>query len=381
MNSGAVVTALTSLGRMSDISLFKRWNVTVFPGRAQRPSKDVKIGHLGSGEANLTDQRRNGMRTFPTLLTLVLGGASALAQDPGMQAAQQATQAAQQANDQAIRDAQLASQTARNAPQQSMQNTPCYRCFAAKPKFSVKPGAYSKAVTLKLKDSTRGAVIYYTMDGWTPTAESTRYTGPITIDSTTTLQAIAISPYGGRSRVATAVYTLKGVPPTAPVAPTAQTVVAALNPAAGPSAPAKLLLARGTAVPLVFASDVSSKTADVGDKISLTLAEDLKVGAVVVAKKGTPAVATVTEVDNTGMGGAPGEVFFHVDSLQAGSVLIKMHGTVAKEGPDKVGKAVGLMFVPLVPVGIFVHGKDAEIKQGASFTAFVDADTMLSPAN
>ena len=326
------------------------------------------------------------MRTYLTLLTLILAASFVVAQDPGMQAAQQATQmatqAAQQANDQMMQASQQANQMAMQNAQQAAQNTPeCYRCFAAKPKFSVKPGAYSAAVTLKLKDSTRGAVIYYTMDGWTPTAESTRYVGPITIDSTTTLQAIAISPYGGRSRVATAVYTLNGVPPTAPVA---QRVVGLLNPAAEPaepSAPAKLLLARGTAVPLVFASDVSSKTADVGDRISLTLAEDLKVGAVVVVKKGTPAVATVTEVDNTGMGGAPGEVFFQVDSLQAGSVLIKMHGTAAKEGQDKVGKAVGLMFVPFVPVGIFVHGKDAEIKQGASFTAFVDADTVLSPAN
>jgi hypothetical protein len=290
-----------------------------------------------------------------------------------------ATQAAQQANDQMMQASQQANQTMMQNAQLAAQNTPqCYRCFAAKPKFSVKPGAYSAAVTLKLKDSTRGAVIYYTMDGWTPTAESNRYIGPITIDSTTTLQAIAISPYGGRSRVSTAVYTLNGLPPTAPVA---QTVVAALNPAAEPSAPAKLLLARGTAVPLVFASDVSSKTADVGDKISLTLAEDLKVGAVVVVKKGTPAVATVTEVDNRGMAGAPGEVFFQADSLQAGSVLIKMHGAAAKEGQDKVGKAMGLMFVPVVPVGIFVRGKDAEIKQGASFTAFVDADTLLSPAN
>ena len=323
------------------------------------------------------------MRTYLTLLTLILAASSVLAQDPGMQAAQQATQmatqAAQQANDQMMQASQQANQTMMQNALQAAQNTPeCYRCFAAKPKFSVKPGAYSAAVTVKLKDSTRGAVIYYTMDGWTPTAESNRYVGPITIDSTTTLQAIAISPYGGRSRIATAVYTLNGVLPAAPVT---QTVVAALSPAAEASAPAKLLLARGTAVPLVFASDVSSKTADVGDKISLTLAEDLKVGAVVVVKKGTPAVATVTEVDNTGMGGAPGEVFFQVDSLQAGSVLIKMHGTAAKEGQDKVGKAMGLMFVPVVPVGIFVHGKDAEIKQGASFTAFVDADTLLSPAN
>jgi Chitobiase/beta-hexosaminidase C-terminal domain len=167
------------------------------------------------------------MRTYLTLLTLtlILAASFVLAQDPGMQAAQQATQMATQA-------AQQANQTAMQNAQQAAQNTPeCYRCFAAKPKFSVKPGAYSKAVTLKLKDSTRGAVIYYTMDGWTPTADSNRYIGPITIDSTTTVQAIAISPYGGRSRIATALYTLNGVPPTAPVA---QTVVAVSAPPRSP---------------------------------------------------------------------------------------------------------------------------------------------------
>ena len=300
-----------------------------------------------------------------------------------MQAAQQATQmaaqAAQQANDQMMQAAQQANQQAMQNAQQAAQNTSsCYRCAAAVPKFSVKPGNYSATVTLKIKDSTRGAVIYYTTDGWTPTAASTRYMGPITIDSTTTLQAIAISPYGGRSRVATAVYMLNGMPPTAPVA---QAAVAVPGPTPAASEPAKVFLARDTAVPFVIASDVSSKTADVGDKISLTLAEDLKAGDVVVVKKGTPAVATVTEVDKTGMGGAPGEVFFQVDSLQAGSVLIKLRGAAAKEGQDKVGKAFGLMFIPLVPAGVFVHGKDAEIKQGASFTAFVDADTLLSAAN
>src|ERR1035441_2156004 len=238
------------------------------------------------------------MRTYLTLLTLALVAAFALAQDPGMQAAQQATQmatqAAQQANDQMMQAAQQANQQAMQNAQQAAQNTSsCYRCGAAAPKFSVKPGAYSAAVTLKIKDSTREAVIYYTTDGWTPTVASTRYMGPITIDSTTTLQAIAISPYGGRSRVATAVYTLNGVPPTPPVA---QTVVAAPNEgpnsASVPSASVNLLLPRGTAVPFVIASDVSSKTAEVGDKISLTLTEDLTAGDVGVVKKGTPAGAT-----------------------------------------------------------------------------------------
>jgi len=327
------------------------------------------------------------MRTYLTLLALILVAAVALAQDPGMQAAQQAAQAAQQAAqlsqqasqqaiDQMNQAAQRANQQAmQNAQQTSLNMTQCYRCRAATPKFSVKPGNYSAAVTLKIKDSTRGAVIYYTTDGWTPTAASTPYMGPITIASTTTLQAIAISPHGGRSRIATAVYTLNGVPPAPPpsAAPAPQ--------AAAATSSTKLLLARGTPVPLVFASDVSSKTAEVGDKISLTLAEDLKAGDVVVAKKGLPAIATVTEVDKTGMGGAPGDVFFQVDSLQAGSVFIQLRGAAAKEGQDKVGKAMGLMFVPVVPAGLFVHGKDAEIKRGASFTAFIDANTLLPPAD
>ncbi len=335
------------------------------------------------------------MRTYLALLSLslvvfFLTQPLAQAQDPGMQAAQQAqmatqiaTQAAQQANDQMMQASQEANQQAMQNAQQAASDFPqYYRCLAAKPKFSVKPGPYAAPVTLKMKDSTRGAIIYYTTDGWTPTASSTRYMGPITIDATTTLQAVAISPYGGRSLVAAGVYTLNGVPARARAAQAFMAISnAGPNSSAAPSDIAKVLLARGTAVPFMFASDVSSKTAEVGDKISLTLTEDLKVGDVVVARKGAPAVATVIQVDKTGLAGLPGEVAFQMDSLQAGNVVIRLDGGAAKEGQDKVGKAMGLMFVPVVPAGLFVHGKDAEIKQGAAFTAFVDADTLLAPAN
>jgi Chitobiase/beta-hexosaminidase C-terminal domain len=318
------------------------------------------------------------MRALLICFAIPLVLASAWAQDPGMQAAQQAQMAAQiatqQANDQAMQAAQLANNQAMQNAQAASQDTQCYRCYSPQPKFSVKPGTYSSALTVKIRDRGRGSVIYYTTDGWTPTKASTRYIGPITIDSTTTIQAIAISPYGARSRVVMAAYTLNGVTPT----PSAVAAVAVLT---SSSASGQLLLPRETAVPFVFDSDVSSKTADVGDKISLTLADNLKVGDVVVAPKGTPSVANVTEVDRPGMGGLPGEVFFEVDSLQVGTTLIKLHGAAAKEGQPKYGKAIGLMFVPVAPVGLFVHGKNAEIQKGASFTAFVDADTLVSPAN
>jgi hypothetical protein len=288
-----------------------------------------------------------------------------------------------------MRDMQQASQTAQamqNAQQSSDTTWQCAGCFARMPAFSVKPGTYSAAVTVKIKDRTRGATIYYTTDGWTPTESSTRYRSPITIASTTALQAIAVSRQGGRSRVAAALYTLKGTAPsTWPVQFPSVT-----SPVAMPLTPinehptsvdGKFLLVHGTLVPLIFASSVTSKTADVGDQINLTLAEDLKVGDVIVAKKGTPASGTVTAVDKNGMGGAPGEIFFEADSLQIDGLRVKLYGGAAKEGQDKVGKAIGLMFIPMAPVGIFVHGKSAEIKAGALFTAFVGADSLLPPAN
>jgi hypothetical protein len=320
------------------------------------------------------------MRTTMLWLILALVGVSLQAQNPGMQAAQQATQqASQQASQQAIQQSQMASQQAsqamETAQQQAMANSRTQRYRASSPKFSVKPGTYASSVTVNIKDSNRDAVIYYTTDGWTPTAASTQYTGPITIQSTTTLQAIAIQPRLARSRVATAVYTLNGVS-------AAQAVSAAPVAMAGTASSAKLLLAEGTAVPLVFASDLSSQTAGVGDKISLTLAQDLKAGDVVLVKKGTTSIATVIEVDKPRMAGIPGEIFFQAESLQADGTVIKLRGTAAKEGQDKEAKAAGLIIaIPVVPAGLFVHGKNAEIKQGELFTALVAADTLLPPAN
>jgi len=61
-------------------------------------------------------------------------------------------------------------------------------CFLTEsPKFSVKPGKYNEPRTVKIMDSTAGATIYYTTDGWTPTAASQRYAGPIKVRSTTML--------------------------------------------------------------------------------------------------------------------------------------------------------------------------------------------------
>jgi hypothetical protein len=307
------------------------------------------------------------MRTYPAVFSLLLLPYLAAAQDPGMQAAQAAQQAAQQANQQAMQNMQQASQAAQLASQQAMQNDPGPCCFAwtAPPKFSVKSGKYPGPTTVKITDATRGAVIYYTTDGWTPTINSTRYRGPIPVDSTTNLQAIAIAPYAARSLVVSAQYEINGSPAGSP----ANNAVSAVN-----------NFPRATPVPLVFAADVSSKTASVGDKISLTLTEDLSVGNVVI-KKGATATATVTAVDPNGAGGAPGVLSFEVDSLQSAAGPIALQGGATKEGQAKPPNAAVL--IPVVgPFTLFKHGADAIISKGTPFIAYLEpnaATTQTQP--
>jgi len=81
---------------------------------------------------------------------------------------------------------------------------------ASAPTFSPAAGSYSSTQSVTLSDATSGATIYYTIDGSTPTASSTAYTGPITVSSTETLEAIAVAT--GDSAVASAVYSISSQP-------------------------------------------------------------------------------------------------------------------------------------------------------------------------
>ena len=80
----------------------------------------------------------------------------------------------------------------------------------ATPTFAPAAGTYNSAQSVTIADSTLGATVYYTTDGSTPTSSSTAYTGPITVSSTETLQAIAAT--SGDSAVASAAYTITAAP-------------------------------------------------------------------------------------------------------------------------------------------------------------------------
>ncbi len=83
----------------------------------------------------------------------------------------------------------------------------------AAPHFSIGTGTFTSAQTVTLTDATAGAAIYYTTDGSTPTANSNLAGGPITVASTETITAIAITAGDSNSEVVWATYTINPAAP------------------------------------------------------------------------------------------------------------------------------------------------------------------------
>jgi len=79
---------------------------------------------------------------------------------------------------------------------------------AAKPKLSKPAGTYSAAITVTITDATKGAKIFYAING-KPTAKSTPYKTPIVVKKTETLEAIALAPGGDVGPIVSAKYTIK----------------------------------------------------------------------------------------------------------------------------------------------------------------------------
>jgi len=79
---------------------------------------------------------------------------------------------------------------------------------AATPAISLASGAYSSTQMVAITDTTPGAVIYYTVNGATPTTSSAKYSGPIAVSSSETVEAIATAAGYAQSAVATAAYSI-----------------------------------------------------------------------------------------------------------------------------------------------------------------------------
>ena len=83
-----------------------------------------------------------------------------------------------------------------------------YTFQVAAPQFKPGGARYSSAQSVTISDFTPGSTIYYTTNGTTPTTSSPVYNGPISVTSTTTIQALAVENGYANSVISSARYTI-----------------------------------------------------------------------------------------------------------------------------------------------------------------------------
>lgn len=100
------------------------------------------------------------------------------------------------------------------------------------PTFNPPGGSYSGAQQVQISSNTPNTTFYYTTDGTMPTTSRTQYSTAIPVNTSETIEAIAISQDGYESAVASATYTLPAPVPT----------ISSLSPTSVNAAPVTYLL-------------------------------------------------------------------------------------------------------------------------------------------
>lgn len=163
---------------------------------------------------------------------------------------------------------------------------------------------YNGAKTVTF-EAPAGMTIFYTTDGTPPTTGSLRYTGPITLNETTTLRYFAVDGLGNSSQVVTAVYSIDTAPPVLTMAalPNGATTTSALFTIAGTvtdNTRVSGLTINGTVVPLADSGGFSTAMVlQNGANTITTVATDLVGNSTtdtrtVTYKAGTAAGPTLT---------------------------------------------------------------------------------------
>jgi hypothetical protein len=137
-----------------------------------------------------------------------------------------------------------------------------------------------------------------------------------------------------------------------------------------------VVLKKGTEVPLKFAQSVRSSFTKTGDSIELVLADNVRVGDVLVLRKGARAVGSVTRGQGSGSMGKGGQVFLQVDWLKTDRSTVKLSGEGGGKQSHRFCWECGMFFGAVGILGGM--GKEYNIEEGTPVTAYVAEDVELS---
>lgn len=208
------------------------------------------------------------------------------------------------------------------------------------------------------------AVIYYTIDGWTPTESSTQYRDPITVTGNMKIQAFAKEPGKAPSPIVAASYTVNGAALPLPLNAEVQGST----------------VTKGTTIRMQTGNRLSSETANVGDHFFLLLDQNLVMNGHVVAPRGMSVDAMVTSVQHAGNNGKSGVIVFRLTGLNVHGAAIPLAGIYTLVAPDIGSQLNHISDASFVHVsGPLPEGNEAKIEPGMMLTASVAADTVVNP--
>jgi hypothetical protein len=238
-------------------------------------------------------------------------------------------------------------------------------CHCAQPPmFLPSPREIPSGTPVILSSPSPNAVIYYTIDGWTPTEASAQYRDPIVVNGPMRIQAFSQEPGKAPSPIVAASYTISGsaipLPVNADVSGSTVT--------------------KGTLLRMQTGNRVSSATANAGDHFYLLLDENLVVNGKVVAARGMSVEAVVTTVQPAGQNGRSGVITFHLTNLSSHGVTIPLSGSFTLVAPDIGSQLNHISDTSMVHVaGPLPPGNEAKIEPGMMLTASVAADVAVTP--
>ena len=149
-------------------------------------------------------------------------------------------------------------------------------------------------------------------------------------------------------------------------------------PKSAPVAVGHIEIPDGTEVKLRLLETVSSSTAKTDDRVRFEAVDDILVDGKVVIAKGSQARGVVTEAERKKSFGRGGKLDFTIDSVKAvDGQDIRLRASRERRGDENYAKAGVLTFV-FLPAGLFIRGKDVEVKAGTEFAIFIDGERRIN---
>ena len=135
-----------------------------------------------------------------------------------------------------------------------------------------------------------------------------------------------------------------------------------------------------TPVKIALLEGLRSGMAKVGDEVIFEVREDISnLDKELIISKGTLAFGRVLKSKKRGIFGKPGQLLFTCEYTKAvdGSKIPLRSSELGGKGHNNTGAVVATAVLVSV-LGVFVNGRDMQVKKGTEFVVYVDEDTEIN---